>query len=83
MVLQSVVNYDVTPPESVCHWAVQLEDAESANLLEQLPAAVTWLERALRQKGSKVLVHCNAGGGSWPQIDCLYLPAVLCRPTAA
>jgi hypothetical protein len=23
--------------------------------------AVTWLERALRQKGSKVLVHCNAG----------------------
>lgn len=61
LVLQSVVNYEVAPPEGVCHWQVHLEDAESANLLAELPAAVTWLERAMRQKGCKVLVHCNAG----------------------
>jgi hypothetical protein len=35
--LQSVVNYDVSPPEGTCHWAVELEDAESANLLAVLP----------------------------------------------
>lgn len=59
--LQSVVNYDVAPPAGVCHWQVHLEDSESANLIAELPAAVTWLERAMRQKGCKVLVHCNAG----------------------
>ncbi|WIA42276.1 hypothetical protein OEZ86_008291 [Tetradesmus obliquus] len=64
----SVVNYEVSPPEGVCHWAVQLEDAESANLLAALPGAVTWLERALRQKGSKVLVHCNAGTSRSPSV---------------
>jgi hypothetical protein len=37
LLLQSVVNYDVSPPEGTCHWAVQLEDAESANLLAALP----------------------------------------------
>jgi hypothetical protein len=37
MLLQSVVNYDVPPPEGTCHWAFELEDAESANLLAVLP----------------------------------------------
>jgi hypothetical protein len=58
---QSVVNYEVTPPEGLCHWAVALADEEAANLLHELPAAVGWLERAMRQKGAKVLVHCHAG----------------------
>jgi protein tyrosine phosphatase len=35
--------------------------------------AVTWLERALRQKGSKVLVHCNAGQGR-----CYFVIVVCC-----
>lgn len=58
---QSVVNYEIDPPEGVCHWRIDLEDDESADLLQQLPTAVTWLERSMRQAGSKVLVHCNAG----------------------
>eukprot|EP00878_Enallax_costatus_P046632 GHUV01056871.1.p1 GENE.GHUV01056871.1~~GHUV01056871.1.p1 ORF type:complete len:173 (+),score=31.26 GHUV01056871.1:277-795(+) len=64
----SVVNYDVPPPEGICHWQIHLEDSESANLLAELPAAVTWLERAMRQKGCKVLVHCNAGTSRSPAI---------------
>lgn len=56
-----MVNYEVEPPEGVCHWTVDVEDDESADLLQQLPVAVTWLERSMRQAGSKVLVHCNAG----------------------
>jgi hypothetical protein len=63
---QSVVNYQVQPPEGLCHWQISLEDSESANLLAELPAAVQWLQRALRQKGSKVLVHCNAGAAAAP-----------------
>jgi hypothetical protein len=71
---QSVVNYEVQPLQGLCHWAVPLEDCESADLLHQLPPAVTWLERALRQAGSRVLVHCHAGGwhvcwwGPWGHI---------------
>lgn len=60
--VQSVVNYEVPPPEGICHWSIPLEDDPRANLLAQLPFAVTWLERALRQKGMRVLVHCHAGG---------------------
>jgi protein-tyrosine phosphatase len=56
-----VTNYEVEPPEGVCHWQIDLEDDESADLLQQLPTAVTWLERSMRQAGSKLLVHCNAG----------------------
>jgi protein-tyrosine phosphatase len=41
---------------------IDLEDDEGANLLEKLPAALAWLEAALRQKGKRVLVHCHAGG---------------------
>jgi hypothetical protein len=58
---QSVVNYEVNPPDGICHWRIDVEDDESADLLHQLPTAVTWLERSMRQAGSKVLVHCNAG----------------------
>lgn len=61
------MNYEVEPPEGICHWHIDLEDDESADLLHQLPTAVTWLERCMRQKGSKVLVHCNAGGVSKKQ----------------
>lgn len=58
---QSVVNYDVSRPDGVAHWVIPLEDSESANLLVHLPSAVRWIEMAMRQKGARVLVHCNAG----------------------
>jgi hypothetical protein len=64
--LQSVVNYPVqlppVPDHTPDHMHIDLEDDESANLLEQLPGAMVWLEAALRQKGNRVLVHCHAGG---------------------
>jgi protein-tyrosine phosphatase len=59
--LQSVTNYDPEPPDGACHWHICLEDDERADLLAALPMAVTWLERALRQRGARVLVHCHAG----------------------
>lgn len=58
---QSAVNYGVSPPPGVQHMRIDLADEESANMLEQLPAAMAWLEGALRAKGNRVLVHCHAG----------------------
>eukprot|EP00879_Flechtneria_rotunda_P030268 GHRR01032881.1.p1 GENE.GHRR01032881.1~~GHRR01032881.1.p1 ORF type:complete len:356 (+),score=106.91 GHRR01032881.1:23-1090(+) len=66
--LQSIVNYEISVPEGICHWQVNIEDKESANLLNELPAAVNWLERALRQPRTKTLVHCNAGTSRSPAV---------------
>jgi hypothetical protein len=61
--MQSVINYELPDalPDGVCAWRIDLEDSEGADLLAVLPAAVGWLERALRQKGTRTLVHCHAG----------------------
>jgi protein-tyrosine phosphatase len=61
--LQSVLRCTVDLPKdcTACHWQVPLDDMDEANLLDHLTQAVKWLEVALRQKGSKVLVHCLAG----------------------
>lgn len=43
------------------HLCIDLEDVEGANLLEHLPRAVKFVEAALSDSGSCVLVHCAQG----------------------
>jgi protein tyrosine phosphatase (PTP) superfamily phosphohydrolase (DUF442 family) len=57
---QSVVNFEVPLPPAVEGLHIDVEDHDDANLLDELPDALEFIDEAL-EDGGKVLVHCHAG----------------------
>lgn len=58
--MQSVVNYDVSPPADCEHMHIRLEDEADANILDHLEDALDFIDTAV-ESGGKVLVHCHNG----------------------
>lgn len=62
---------------------VQYQDDEDADLLQHLPACMTFIEAALAAPGARLLVHCQAGklAGAHPRVLLAVLVCLKCGPS--
>ena len=68
----SVVERKLAPPAGRAHLLLQIPDADDAEMLPVLRAALPFVGRAVRD-GGKVLVHCERGASRSVTVVCAFL----------
>jgi len=73
-VLSAMPGYIAIPPHlSLRHAQIPLDDLPFAELVEHLPKSTSFLREALRDPGSRVLVHCVEGISRSVSVVCAFL----------